>query len=180
MKFEDILNNGHLWAVVYEGDEVDILTKTLSDWIDPDFLRLFFTDNRCDLEKYFRITNIDNAIYDTIADASSLACLILDLSPEANLNELFRPLENYRMSEMLLSREKAKGKRISGHVSWLRLYAIKLEDNIFLITGGAIKLTRLMIERHHTLEQLERMERVRNFLIENSIIDKDSIRDYSE
>jgi len=78
MKFEDVLHNGKLWAVVYDGERVDILTKTLSNWLDPNFLRQFFEQNHEDLENYFHITNVDEAIYDTIADTASLACVILD------------------------------------------------------------------------------------------------------
>lgn len=57
MEFVDILANGKLWVVVYEGDSVDILSKSFSRWLNQDFLRLFFTENLSDLEKYFRITN---------------------------------------------------------------------------------------------------------------------------
>lgn len=180
MKFEDVLHNGKLWAVVYEGESVDILTLTLSNWIDLDYLSTFFTNNRKDLETYFKITNLDDAIYDTVADAASLSCLILDINPDANLNLLFRPLEPSRMAEMVLSREKAKGKRVSGHASWLRLYAIKLDDGIFLVTGGAIKLTPQMKDREHTLNELKRMERVRNYLIDNNVIDRDGLAEYNE
>lgn len=31
MRFEDILHNGRLWAVVYDEDTQDILTKTFAD-----------------------------------------------------------------------------------------------------------------------------------------------------
>ena len=158
MRFEDILHNGKLWAVVYDGDVEDILAKTFSNWLDPGFLEDFFSRNMQDLESYFHITNIDQAIYDTIADASSLSCLIMDINPDADLDRLFRPLENQRIREMLLSREKAKGKRSVTHASWLRLYAIKLDQGIYLITGGAIKLTYLMAEREHTLRELQKME----------------------
>ena len=121
MKFEDVLQNGKLWSVVYKGCTENILTQTLSNWINIDYLLAFFTDNLSDLERYFKITNLDDAIYDTVADAVELSCLILDINPNANLNELFRPLETNRMTEMVLSKEKAKGKRISGHSSWLRI-----------------------------------------------------------
>ena len=178
MKFEDVLKNGKLWSVVYDGDTKDILTKTLSNWIDIDYLTSFFVANREDLQVYFRITNLDEAVFDTIADATSLACLILDLSPTASLNGLFRPLQPYRMSEMSLSKEKAKGNRVSGHPSWLRIYAIKLDDNVFLITGGAIKLTHLMEEREHTLEELKKMEQVRRYLIDNGVFDSEGLNDY--
>lgn len=117
MRFEDILHNGRLWAVVYDGDSQDILTKTFADWLDAGFLEEFFSRNIQDLEAYFHITDLDQAIYDTIADAASLSCLILDIRPDANLDLLFRPLENQRTREMLLSREKAKGKRMTSHIS---------------------------------------------------------------
>ena len=177
MRFEDILHNGRLWAVVYDGDSQDILSKTFANWLDPAFLEDFFSRNSKDLETYFHITNLDIAIYDTITDAASLSCLILDIRPTANLDTLFRPLENQRIREMLLSREKAKGKRQTTHPSWLRLYAIKLEKGIYLITGGAIKLTRLMSEREHTLNELKKMEMVRNYLLDNGIIDADGIKE---
>lgn len=179
MRFEDILHNGRLWAVVYDEDIQDILTKTFADWLNPSFLEDFFNRNSQDLESFFHITNIDIAIYDTIADASSLACLILDIRPDANLDLLFRPLENHRIQEMLLSREKAKGKRQTTHGSWLRIYAIKLGEGIYLITGGAIKLTHLMSEREHTLNELKKMEKVRNYLIDNGIFDIDGIKEES-
>ena len=121
MRFEEILHNGKLWAVVYDGDAQDILTKTFSNWLNPDFLEDFFGRNIQDLETYFHITNVDQAIYDTIADAASLSCLIMDINPEADLDRLFRPLENQRIREMLLSREKAKGKRSTTHaLNWIK------------------------------------------------------------
>lgn len=177
MRFEDILHNGKLWAVVYDGDSCNILSATLSNWLDPAFLQDFFEKNKMDLSSYFHITNIDEAIYDTITDAVSLSCVILDLDPDANLDELFRPLENSRIREMLLSREKAKGKRVSKHDSWLRIYAIKLESNVYLVTGGAIKLTHLMPQRQHTLNELIKMEQVRNYLLENGVVDAEGIKE---
>lgn len=180
MKFEDVLNNGKLWAVVYDGCNENILTKTISNWVNIDYLTKFFCENVEDLEKYFKITNIDAAIYDTITDAATLSCLILDVSPDANLEQLFRPLEPSRYSEMVLSREKAKGKSVSGHPSWLRIYAIKLDNGIYLVTGGAIKLTHLMEERQHTLDELKRMEQVRNYLIDNGVLDVDGLYEYND
>ncbi len=60
----------------------------------------------------------------------------------------------------------------------LRIYAIKLNPGIYVITGGAIKLTRTMQEREHTLVELARMEKVRQFMLDNNIVDMDSFKDY--
>jgi hypothetical protein len=180
MEFEDVLNNGKLWAVVYDGDTRDILTKTFIEWMDPVLLRTFFEHNQDDLSSYYHITNLDQAILDTIADAASLSNQLMDVRSGVELNCLFRPLENSRIHEMLLSREKAKGKRISGHSSWLRVYAIKLDNDIYLATGGAIKLTKQMQDRPHTRNELLKLERVRNCLLDLGIVDAGGVLDYNE
>lgn len=82
------------------------------------------------------------------------------------------------MNEMILSREKAKGSRQFGHASWLRLYALKFEPDTYLVTGGAIKLTRTMEEREHTRRELVRMEQVRDYLLEQGAVDLDGFKDY--
>lgn len=41
-----------------------------------------------------------------------------------------------------------------------------------------IKLTRTMQEREHTLNELNKMEQVRNFLISNQTIDADGFVDF--
>ena len=51
---------------------------------------------------------------------------------------------------------------------------------IYIITGGAIKLTKTMQEREHTLQELEKMEKVRNFLIQEHVFDEDSFTDYQQ
>ena len=142
------------------------------------WLRNFFKANLDDLASYFRITDVNQAIYDTIEDSERLQCLIMDISPDANLDEIFRPLDNSRTSEMLLGKEKARLHNTQKHASWLRIYAIKLAPGIYVITGGAIKLTRTMQEREHTLVELARMEKVRRYMLDNNIIDKDSFDDY--
>lgn len=78
----------------------------------------------------------------------------------------------------IIGKEKARLRNTSRHASWLRIYAIKLEPGIYIITGGAIKLTRTMQEREHTLVELARMEKVRNYLLEHDIVDMDSFIDY--
>lgn len=142
------------------------------------WLRNFFKANLEDLTSYFKITDVNQAIYDTIDDSERLQCLIMDISPEAYLDKLFRPLDNSRTSEMILGKEKARLRDNQKHASWLRIYAIKLEPGIYVITGGAIKLTRTMQEREHTLVELARMEKVRRYMLDNNIIDKDSFDDY--
>lgn len=178
VKFVDI-NGEKIWSVIYDGETVDVLTQLFRNWNDLDFLEAFFKNNREDLASYFKITDIDLAIYDTLEDANELRCMILDISPDADIDKLFRHLENSRIAEMLLGREKAKDRR-SAHDSWLRIYALRLGSNTYLVTGGAIKLTRTMEEREHTLNELKRMEQVRNYLIEQGAVDLEGVKDIKE
>lgn len=174
MTFDKVLDDGRLWAVRFNKDNENALQKVLSQWQDAEWLADFFMQNMDDLISYFKITNIEDAIYQTMEDRDEMACIIMDISPDANLDHFFRPLDNNRISEMLLGKEKG----LPSRRSWLRLYAIKLSMGIYIITGGAIKLTRTMQEREHTLQELEKMEKVRNFLIQERVFDEDSFIDY--
>ncbi len=178
MTFDDITGDGRLWAVRYAGDNDNILYRILDQWNDVFWLREFFKENIDDLASYFKITDVNVAIYDTIEDAEYLQCLILDISPEADLDKIFRHLEPIRSSDMLLGKEKVRLANRQGHASWLRIYAIRLSQGIYIITGGAIKLTSTMQEREHTLAELSRLEQVRSYLISENIIDENSFEDY--
>lgn len=176
--FDDITEDGRLWAVHYKDDADNILDVLFSRWDDVRWLRAFFKANASDLQNYFRISDVDVAIDITAEDSDVLQRKILDISPDANLDELFRPLDNMQTSEMTLDKEKANPKTLTRHKSWLRIYALKLADGCYIITGGAIKLTRTMQEREHTLLELLHQEQVRNFLLANGIIDTDSFIEY--
>lgn len=178
INFDDITCDGRLWAVRYEGESENALFHCLDQWNNVEWLRDFFIKNKGDLESFFNVTDVNKAISETIEDADKLQCLILDLSPEADLEKLFRPLDNRQAAALMLDKEKANLKNVTNHSSWLRLYAIRLEKGSFIITGGAIKLTATMSERRHTFEELAKMEKVRNFLLDERIVDKDSFEDY--
>ena len=125
MTFEDITGDGKLWAVRYEGDPDNVLALIFERWNDQDWLRSFFVANFSDLSSYFKITNLNQAIFDTISDALDLECVILDSIASDKLDSLFRPLDNLRAAEVLLGKEKAKGNRVFRH------------ERNFLISEGA-------------------------------------------
>ncbi len=178
MEFDKILDNGKLWAVRYNKNEDNVLQIIFEQWSTPEWLVNFFMENFIDLETYFKITDINQAIYDTIDDNIKMQCLILDISPDADLDKIFSPLHNESSQEALLSKEKMRIMNRHKHTSWLRIYAIKLEPGYYIVTGGAIKLTRTMQEREHTLNELKNIEKVRNFLINKGAIDADGFDDY--
>lgn len=178
MTFDDITGDGRLWAVRYDGMQDNALFTLFDQWNDVMWLRNFFKENWQDMQSYFKVTSVNEAIRDTIEDSERLEEIIMDISPDADLDRLFRPLENYRTSDMLLGKEKARLKRTMRHSSWLRIYAIKLADGVYIVTGGAIKLTFKMEEREHTRKELEKLEKVRSFLLNENIIDDEGFVEY--
>ena len=177
MTFDEITGDGRLWAVRYYGEDDNELYNMFDKWNDVLWLRNFFITNKNDLLLNYGMSGINEAVMDTIEDSELLETALLDLSPNADLNVLFRPLSNY-VQERYLEKEKAKIRKRKKHASWLRIYAIKLNSGIFIITGGAIKLTVTMQERAHTAIELIKIEQVRRFLIDNGIADEASFEDY--
>lgn len=178
MTFDNITGDGRIWAVRYDGDTDNALYQLLDHWSDVIWLREFFKENASDLAGFYHIDDIDQAVEDTLDDSEQIEDRLLDMSPEENLDEFFHPLENFRTVEILLGKEKGRLKRVVRHSSWLRIYAIKLESDCYIITDGAIKLTFRMEERPHAKAELVKLDRVRNFLLSEGIIENDSFVDY--
>lgn len=169
----------HLWALKYPEKDIDELTLLFRNWSDFNFLLDFFMDNRDDLKNFFQVNKVSEAIQDTFDDADALEKLILDFPATENLDDTFRPLglTDSRMTE--LTREKARNWKRERHASWLRIYAIRIEKNVFVVTGGAIKLTPTMQDRAHTAAELKKLDKCRDFLKANGIFDQDSLIDYT-
>ena len=107
MTFDDITGDGRLWAVRYDDASDNELFRLFDQWNDVLWLRNFFKENLNDLSAYFKITDINQAISDTIDDSEVLEGVILDISPNADLDLIFRPLSNNRTIAEMLEKMKA-------------------------------------------------------------------------
>lgn len=175
MEFVKVIDGyDHLWAVKEPDKELDELTQLFRNWSNGEFLFDFFMENFEDLKDYFHIERIDEAIEDTFEDADSLQELILEFPYTENLDDLFRPLDITDSRTRELSREKARNWDRQRHASWLRVYAVRLEPNVYVVTGGAIKLTRTMQDREHTMIELKKLNKCKSYLKENRVFDQDS------
>ena len=181
MLFERIIEGkDHLWAVRDLTKPKNELALLFDSWNDIEYLMAFFMENMDDLQDYFQITRISEAIDDTMEDAEQLERLIMEIPYTENLDGLFMPLSSSDMTIRELAREKARNWDRIGHASWLRVYAIRLERNVFVVTGGAIKLTRTMQERQHTQIQLDKLNRCRLYLLNNGVFDVESFISLTE
>lgn len=180
MKFVRIIENyDHLWAVKAQDKEADELTILFRNWTNGEYLLDFFMENFKDLKDFFHIERIDQAVSDTFEDVEALQELVLEFPYTEQLDELFKPLDITDTRVRELSREKARNWDRERHASWLRIYAIRLEPNVYVVTGGAIKLTRTMQDREHTLVELEKLNRCKAYLKANDVFDKDSFIEFT-
>lgn len=179
MKIDGIfaIRGNSLVAVRFEGNEVNEFEKLFDNWTDIEFLFNFFEKHIEDLESgFYTDTSIENAVYKTIQEAEELEVVTLELSESGEyddsqtLQSLFKPLHNKEWQLKVHQKEKASG---LGYKSWLRIYAIRIGANTYVISGGAIKLTETMNEREHLQKELRKLEIVKKYLIEKGLFDED-------
>lgn len=153
----------------YDTDQPDEFSRLFSQWQDPEFLYNFFTEHIEDLQSgFFGTVSLPTAIRRTRDEARKLEHMLLQLAigKHDDLDSIFLPLTLEEPIE--LTRSKAKG---DTQRSWLRIYAIKLQSNVYVVTGGSIKLTRGMQDRNHTMLELRKFERCKDFLHEQGVTD---------
>ncbi|WNJ17457.1 hypothetical protein [Pontibacter sp. G13] len=154
-------------AVLYPGDETDSFEKTFRTWHDEQHLMAFFEANQWDMPSHWDFNFFTNKVE---MERESFLDLLLNraVSERLPLDLLFKPLRNEEYVERELSLNKA---RPEIRRSILRLYALRIDMNCFLITGGAIKVTARMQEAQHTNLELIRLNQARDYLAEQGITD---------
>lgn len=165
----DDSENG-LWAIHLDGELQNEVNKFFDIMNDVEWLKDFFSKNESDLKSGFwgRIT-VGEAVLRTLDEVEEMEDTLYDYTEQgitggdSNLQYLFKPLNNFEYT--IANHQKSKGRIRRG---WLRLYAIRLAENCFVVTGGAIKLTQDM-GRAHLQVELKKLEQARVFLRDNGI-----------
>ncbi len=164
-----------LFAFKYPGESKDEFERLFNLWNDPEYLEGFFETHSSDLQSgYWRNSSVEEAILDTLNYAAHFEDILIELSEVNEDNQLnglesfFRPLSN--SSYMVLEFDKRKARD-----NWLRLYALRVEKDVYIITGGAIKLTLKMQDREHTKAELNKLERCKRYLLNTGIVDVDGL-----
>jgi len=137
-----------LYAVEFPEQSTNELDRNFDLWDDTEYLTDFFQENRGDLRNYNlyhqKHYTVEDAVKKTLEDAANLENMLLDIAESGNeddlevLQTLFRQLDD--METRLYPLQKSKGKL--NYSSWLRLYAIRIDKHLYVLTGGAIKLTK--------------------------------------
>jgi hypothetical protein len=167
-----------LFSVHFEGEPESEIIKAFHYWFDIGYLHKYFTTHQHDLNSGYYGENLSTqqAISYTREEAYELFENLKKLAVsgkiknDKSLSLAFRPLHNGDYSPKELQKQKAKS---TVHKKWLRIYAIKIAPNTFIVTGSAIKLVRTMNERPHLQKELQKLEDVKNYLKDLNICDQD-------
>jgi hypothetical protein len=157
---------GHLYAVRFDGTGHNEYDRVFDRWNDIEYLDWFFATNTADLNtSFYNFCTIEEAIEKTLIEASNFDDRLFEVASGAQylvmMGDIFKPLIKSSKKGISWEESKAYGPE---RKSWLRLYAVRTSLDVYVITGGAIKLTRKMADREHTLLELKKLRIVAQFL----------------
>ncbi len=160
----------NLFAFQHLPDGPDALEHVFDEWEDPLFLFNFFTENEADLHDEYTVAEAINKTRREVKKFRKRMLALANANPHS-LNEFFTNLNNLEFNQTLLPKQKAKQ-------NWLRLYALKIsqeeKEDLYVITGGMIKLTPRMEDRPHGKEERNRVDQCRDYLKTIGVYDSDS------
>ncbi|MCF8258283.1 MAG: hypothetical protein K9J06_12055 [Flavobacteriales bacterium] len=88
----------------------------------------------------------------------------------ATFEERFQPLNNDESDGMLL-KSKGRGRK---NQRWLRIYAVKIAPDLYIVTGGAIKLFKYMADDVATQDEWAKINRLRDRLKQEGMFYQDA------
>jgi hypothetical protein len=158
-----------LWSVEYPGERSNALEALFDLWRDPRYVYAFCVEQLSDIRKKFgHPIDAETAANELMDEADELLELLVRLAkrePSSGmLQYAFRPLNDFETNMTVLQLSKASAKAKNHRDPKLRIYAVRMGENSYVVTGGAIKLTNRMEDRPHTERQLARLKLVRDWL----------------
>ncbi|MDN3672397.1 hypothetical protein QWY99_04920 [Flavobacterium branchiarum] len=166
-----------LLAIQFGQNDCDEFTLAFRNWNDTEYLEDFFENNKTDLQSGFYGTiSIEKAIFSTIEEAIIFEETIRRIAKigKFETNDSLQDLVFYPLHKndqtYILQESKAYG---TGNSSWLRIYAVRINPECFVVSGSAIKLTGAMDEQDHTEIELSKLKITASYLKENGLLEED-------
>ncbi len=144
--------------------EKDEFTKLYDLWMDPEFLDDFFDEYKDFFtDDYWDDITKATFISDVIASVPSIFNQIRTLFDTEKLDTIFKPLGKTDEDKQDYTSIRVKSKFGSiNHRAAFRIYAIKIEDGCYIITGGTIKITKNMQDAPNTALELKKLNAAYN------------------
>jgi len=160
MKIACIFEN-QLYSFHYNEYDKNEYDRNLNLWSNTAYLYEFAKENNIQ-----DIVAFVDEIYDNLEEMEDL---INDIAEsDGKFKRIFIPLEHSETNKTISLR---KGKINHNR---LRLYAIKLIDELFIITGGAIKMSQRMLDHPGTAKEHSKLSAARQYLEINDIHNEDA------
>ena len=162
------IKDPYIYSVKYEGKEQDEFHRLFDEWNDIDYVLGFMERNsqylKADVWK--KVHEPESAASQVFEEAEELEILFDKLynntkaGDENDFDSYFKCLDGQYKFEIQYVPMKAYG---TERPSFLRLYAIKIDKNTYLITGGGIKLSDSIQNspgiKDHVLQEIEIVRR---------------------
>lgn len=159
-----------LYAAQYDGEPENEFRKCVGQWTDRAYVQWYLTKWADYLqEPFFQSCSIENLEIKVQMEARELIGLFQKFEQDffennAKLQEIFRPLIDGEYMIPLHQKTKATIYNWKFRKALLRLYAIKIGPNTYVITGGAIKLVKKMADHPDTANELKKLNFTKNYL----------------
>ncbi len=151
-----------LFSFHYENELDNEYDRLMNLWTDPGYLQAYAKKNN--------VKDVYGFIDDILQHAEEIQDFLENLSQNKKpFGFYFEPLQESEAKRTILPFQKGKIRK-----NQLRLYAIKLDANCFVITGGAIKMSQKMDAHPDTKNELVKLNNARNYLNKNGVVDEDS------
>lgn len=161
---------GSLYVIKWQEGNMHSLDEMADKLSDAEWLYDYFEENKSKLS-YYRGITVGKAARKTIIEGDELLQKLLDFANfEGNdaLDDLFQPLhkEEAYSHPRFYTDYKAKGFK----APWVRLYAVKCDNNLYVITGYGIKLVRKMQDDEYLRNELKKLENATDYLKEIGLL----------
>lgn len=162
----DTIFVGHLYAFHHEMEADNEFDRVMNLWTNVRYLKLFAQENN--------VADISAFVEDRLEDADEIQDVIEEIRNNNDiLKYFFKSLYNNEAGGRTLSLRKGKKP-----YNYLRLYAIRIDDNCFVITGGAIKMSLEMKDHPLTDRELQKLNWAKSYLEDNGVFDDDSFSEF--
>lgn len=158
----------------------DEFTKWKELWRDPSYLSDFYCNHiEFFRNSYWKGIDEERFVTDTIAAAPRIFRDLKEALEKNKLEDLFQPLapEDAKQAEYASIRVKSKFGQILQHFAF-RIYAIKVDDGCYVITGGAIKIDKDMGKAPNTRIELAKLNYTYEALSEKGLNNKASFLNF--
>lgn len=173
----------YIYSVRYDHKEENEYDSLFSQWYDLDYLGNFFQSNNrwLIMDIWRNINTLELASRQVIDEADEMDSTLFRLYENTvkgikpDYDSHFYDFGGKYQYVMEYCPVKSYGYKTP---SLLRIYAIKMESNTYLVTGGGIKLGKSIQDSPGLSHIITDIENVRNWLKKNGIIDKNDINKY--